>query len=561
MYVDRIRHRSASGKITVQYLLRTSHREGKKTIKTTLLNITPWGEEVCEAIALALKHKSDITEIVEQYQAAQKNGPSEVPFTKQGKSIGSVWLLEQLAVKLGIVDALGDSPESRLALWQILARTIDQGSRLSAVRMARTYEIDFLCLGPFSEDDLYKNLDWIAKNQDRIEDALYKKRHGDKPCQLFLYDVTSSYFEGVKNELARFGYNRDKKKGKMQIVVGLLCDEDGEPVSVEVFQGNTNDVKTLHSQIQKVAKRFHVKQVVFVGDRGMIKTAQQEELRAKDYDFITALTRPQIESLLRRGSIQLEFFDETIHEVVLDDGARYVMKRNPVRAAEIASSRRSKLYRLEQFLSGRNAYLKEHPKARTETAYKHAVLRAKRLKIDSWTKIEVDEAGRSVRVVVDDDMLNEVSRLDGCYCLTTSVDREEMDKESVHASYKDLAMVENAFRTCKTGQLELRPIYVRKEGRTRAHVFVVMLSYLLVRKLREDWKGLDMTVEEGLELLSRLATVHVGIGEGKVMHAVPKPNKSTQQLFDLAGIASPEILPGGKTIAASKRKLTERRKS
>ena len=212
-------------------------------------------------------------------------------------------------------------------------------------------ETDFLRLGKFSENDLYKNLDWIAGHQHEIENTLYKRRHGSKPCRLFLYDVTSSYFEGVENELANYGYNRDKKRGKMQIVIGLLCDEEGVPLAVEVFEGNTGDVQTFHSQIRKVADRFHVKQVVFVGDRGMIKSAQQQELTEEGFGFITALTKPQIETLIHRGDIQLELFDEDVSEVALDNGKRYILRRNPVRAEEIAASRTSKLQSLRDFVA------------------------------------------------------------------------------------------------------------------------------------------------------------------------------------------------------------------
>lgn len=561
MYVDRIRSEKQNGKVYVQYLLRTSRREGKKTIKTTVLNITPWGEEVCEAIAVALKHQHDIKDIVAQFESRTSGNADSPPQLEQGKSIGSVWLLVQLAQRLGITEALGATKEARLALWQILARTLDQGSRLSAARLGRQHEIGFLNLGYFDEDILYDNLDWIAQNQNRIENALYKKRHGDEPCTLFLYDVTSSYFEGVKNELANYGYNRDKKRGKMQIVVGLLCDRQGCPVSVEVFEGNTNDTKTFHHQIHKTANRFNAENVVFVGDRGMIKSAQQKDLREEDFDFITALTKPQIETLISRGSIQLGLFDEKINEVILEDGRRYIMKRNPIRVKEIAESRASKWRSLQEFVSKRNKYLEEHPKAKPSTALFRCEKHAAKLKIEDWTVLSIDEGSRKITLLRDEGSLKEASRLDGCYCLTTSLSRESLSKEEVHARYKDLAMVEQAFRTCKTGQLELRPIYVRKEGRTRAHVFVVMLSYLLVREMRTAWRDIDMTVKEGLELLSTLCTTKMRLEGGKELHQIPRMRKELRECYGLLDVPEPEFLPGGKTVAASKRKLPSRRKS
>jgi len=562
MYVDKA-IATKNGKKYTRYLLRTSKRQGKKTIKTTILNITQFGAETCEAIRFALANKAKLHELGIANDLSIINEALQMT---QEKPIGDVWLLHQIATKIGITAALGDSAEARLALWQIIARTLDQGSRLSATRLARNREIDFLQLGNLTEKDFYKNLDWIADNQERVEKSLYKRRYGNKPCKLFLYDVTSSYLEGEANELAAFGYNRDGKRSKMQIVVGLLCAEDGTPVAVEVFEGNTNDTKTFHSQIRKVADRFNAAQVVFVGDRGMIKSAQQKELTEENFGFITALTKAQIETLIKKDVVQLELFDEEINEVVTEDGKRYILKRNPVRANEIAASRKSKLQSLSDYIAKKNEYLSSHRNASPEKALQHVQHRAITLKIDAWGKCEVDE--RKITLKTDDKKLRELSLLDGCYCLTTNVSADEMDKESVHARYKDLAMVEEAFRTCKTGHLELRPIYVRKEGRTRAHVFVVMLSYLLVRELRAAWCEVDATVEECLSSLSGLCGVRVMV-RGNEICMIPQPRAELSRLFKLSGVVVPKALPkvagvnaggakGGKVD--TDRKLPSRRK-
>src|SRR5215469_12313792 len=197
----------------------------------------------------------------------------------------------------------------------------------------------------------------------------------------------------------------------MQIVIGLLCDDAGMPVSVEVFEGNTSDVKTFHSQIRKVADRFQVEQVVFVGDRGMIKSAQQKELTEEGFGFITALTKPQIEKLIDRGNLQLELFDEDVSEVVLDHGKRYILRRNPVRAAEIAASRTSKLQSLRGFMAKKNDYLQKHPRAKLDVALKHVNERATRLKINKWVECESDSATREIRLRMDEQKLQKVSLL------------------------------------------------------------------------------------------------------------------------------------------------------
>jgi transposase len=557
MYVDRCTAKGANGKTYTRYLLRESKREGKKTLKTTILNITPWGEKTCEAIHFALKHQKRLKEL-EMVADLHKIG-NAITLT-QADPIGDVWLLHQMAMKNGLIAALGDSRQGRLALWQVMARVINQGSRLSAVRLARNRETDFLQLGTFSEEDLYKNLDWIAEHQQRMENALYKRRHENKPCKLFLYDVTSSYFEGIENELANYGYNRDKKRGKMQIVVGLLCDDDGVPIAVEVFEGNTSDTRTFHSQIRKVADRFKAEQVVFVGDRGMIKSVQQQELTEEGFGFITALTKPQIKTLVDRGTLQLELFDENISEIVLDDGKRYVMRRNPIRAQEIATSRTSKLQSLQNFVSQKNEYLQKHPRAKLATALKRVQARAERLSISMWAECVSDPAERNIIVNVRESKLQEISLLDGCYCLTTSLSVAEMDKEQVHSRYKDLALVEEAFRCCKTGHLEIRPIYVRKAARTRAHVFVVMLSYLFIRELRESWREIDATVEENILALSSLCGVRVRVKGEREMYIIPRPRRDLERLFASLDILPPEILPTGQTNADTERKLTSRRK-
>ena len=212
-----------------------------------------------------------------------------------------VWVLYELAQRLGSKRRLGQISPASWPLWQVMARVIDQGSRLSAVRLAQTHaacEVLQITRG-FDENDLYDNLTWLADNQGAIERRLFTTRRGDRKPTLFLYDVTSSYLEGQCNALAAFGYNRDGKAGKKQVVIGLLCDEEGTPVSVDVFAGNTPDMTTLAAQITKVARRFGCDRVTFVGDRGMIKSHQIEDLARAGFHYITALTKPQVERLLK----------------------------------------------------------------------------------------------------------------------------------------------------------------------------------------------------------------------------------------------------------------------
>src|SRR4029453_1747944 len=168
-----------------------------------------------------------------------------------------------------------------------------------------------------------------------VEDQLFAQHTKTKAVRLFFYDVTSSYLEGTQNELAAFGYNRDGKKGKRQIVIGLLCDEGGHPVSIEVFPGSTQYPHPFASQLAKLKTRFGVHEITFVGDRGMIKGQQIEDLAQHGFHYITAITKPQIEKLLRTGTFQLALFDQELAEVLTEEGIRYVLRRNPVRVQEV----------------------------------------------------------------------------------------------------------------------------------------------------------------------------------------------------------------------------------
>jgi hypothetical protein len=279
-----------------------------------------------------------------------------------------------------------------------------------------------------------------------------------------LGNVTSSYLEGDHNELADWGYNRDKKRGKKQIVIGLLCDEEGEPVSVEVFAGNTADPQTFGAQVKKVAERFGCRRVAFVGDRGMIKSAQIEDLESVDFHYITAITKAQIRSLIKKGVFQLELFDRQLCEIQ-DDGVRYVLRRNPLRAKEMAASRASKLTALQRTADAQNRYLSEHPRADDYAAWKKVSEKESCSGLSSI--VTVTAADRRIHVEVDTEHMAYLAELDGCYALKTDVPDTVADMELIHSRYKDLAMVETAFRTCKTNHLEVRPVFVRTAANTR----------------------------------------------------------------------------------------------
>jgi hypothetical protein len=542
MYVDT----SHSGTYT-RYLLRDSFRENGKVRHRTIANLSRCSQEEIAAIKLALQHKGDLTHLVSIKDIK----------TKEGLRIGSVYSLKVIADRIGLTRALGNDRQGRLALWQVEARLMDQRSRLSAVRLAESHAAcDVLGLEAFNEDHLYGNLSWLAERQEVIEKRLFRHRYGSAPPQLFLYDVTSSYLEGVKNILAAFGYNRDGKEGKMQLVLGLLTGPEGAPVAVRAFAGNTPDKKTIPEQIRILAESFGVREVTLVGDRGMLKQAQIDLLNQEQFHYITAITKPQIEKLLREGVFQMELFEAKLAEVSYD-GVRYILRRNPERAREVASSREAKLAAVTRLLNQKNTYLAGHHRARVDVAERDIKKKIEQLQIGDW--VRVNNQGSILELVVDDAALKEAAKLDGCYVIKTDLAAEMATAETIHERYKDLAKVEQAFRTFKNGHLQVQPTFVRTEASTRGHVFTVMLAYLLERELEQCWRDVDTTVAEGVDELGSLRGIELTIGQATCQQ-VPEPTGLTKQLLDAANIKLPQVLPARRVHVATRKKLVSQRR-
>ena len=549
MYVARASWPSSNGKSYQSVYLRESFREGNHVRKRNIANLTHCDPNEIAAIELALQFKGNLAAL----------GSLDKVQLSQGPSLGAVWCLFEIARRLGIDQALGHGFAAQLALWQVLARVLEQGSRLSAVRLAQVHAAcDVLGIQRgFDENDLYTNLTWLSAHQEAIEKRLFAKRRGAQKPELFLYDVTSSYLEGEDNAYGAYGYNRDGKKGKKQIVIGLLCDEQGAPVSTEVFRGNTQDPKTFAAQVKKASELFGCERVTFVGDRGMIKSGQVEDLAQAGFHYITAITKPQIDTLIEARLIQMELFAAEVCEVQRE-GVRYVLRRNPFRAEQLAASRADKQAAVEQLRQDRNRYLDQHPRAKVATAEKALRVKIEQLKIHAWLQMEAE--GRTLKLTVNQPALEETSRLDGCYVIKTDLPESAASKQVLHDRYKDLTQVEQAFRTCKTAHLEMRPIHVRTAEHTRGHVLVVMLAYLIRRELSRAWASLDATVEEGLHQLQTLCVTQVKVEGGGSCLRIPTPNVAAAALLKALKIRLPEALPHTETVVVTRKKLPTRRK-
>ena len=433
------------------------------------------------------------------------------------------------------------------------------------MRLARDHgAAAILDLPSFDEDDLYANLAWLSGQQSNVEQRLFAHRY-QQACagpSLFLYDVTSTYLEGEHNALAAFGYNRDGKRGKKQIVVGLLCDQDGVPLAIEAFPGNTGDTRTMAPQIDKLRERFGAENITLVGDRGMIRGPQIVDLNTADCHYITALSKPQIEVLLAKGTIQMDLFEDELAEVfataessITGKAERYILRRNPVRRREMMAVRMDKKATLERELAGLNDYLAAHPRAKPETARKRVEKRLAKLGLGNWLAAGVE--GRVLTLGVDEESLAEEAKLDGCYLIRTDLEAGVADKHLVHERYKSLSLVEQAFRRSKTVELEMRPVHVRKEGSTRGHLLVVMLAYLLMQELGRRWAHLDMTVAEGLARLNTYCAVEVA----GVVKMLLEPRADVQELLDAAEVTLPTVLRTNKPDVSTKKKLPKSRRT
>jgi transposase len=519
MYIDTVPNRSSPPAI----LLRESYRENGKVRKRTLANLSKLPARIVELIRQALA------------------GPVQVVGEALcGSVFGTLFVLARLAEQCGLQRALGHTRLAKLTLFLVLARVAHQGSRLSAVRWAREHAVQaVLGLGAFDEEDLYEALDWAAEQQERIEQRLYRdyvERTGQTPA-LVLYDVTSSYFEGEHNELGDYGYHRDGKKGKKQIVIGLLTARDGEPLSIEVFKGNTGDPQTVGAQVGKLAARFQVEEVVFVGDRGMIKAKGKAQLEQAHFRSITALTDPRIRKLIKEDVIQPGLFDEQVVEAT-HAGKRLVLRCDPATRRKERHRREEYLQDLAKQVGERNAFVKQSKRARPAAGLRQLNRWAGRHKLSAFVELTLNE--REIALRIDEQAKQEGELLDGCYCIESDVSAGRLSTEEVHDRYKDLQGVERNFRRLKTAFLEIRPIFVRQAQRTRGHVFIAMLALKVLRSMEQRLRSEFGTTEtnpdaenadSALAALSRLCLQHYTVG-GQDIIGLPRPDARQKRILD-----------------------------
>ena len=404
-----------------------------------------------------------------------------------------------MARKLGLDRLLPRRPSrlAKLALAMIVARVVEPAAKLATARQlsAATAAHSLgavLELGQVDEDELYLALDLLRAAQPNIETAL-ARRHLKGGC-LVLYDLTSSYLEGRCCPLAHYGYSRDGKPGKLQIVYGLLCAADGCPVAVEVFDGNVGDPSTLAAQVAKLKQRFKLDRVVLVGDRGMITQARiQEDLKPAGLDWLTALRAPALQALAENGPLQPSLFDDRdMGEIQSPDypGERLIVCRNRALAAERARKREELLTATEKDLAAIAAAVtrsRQPLRGKDKIALKAGAVLGRR-KMAKHFELTITDT--SLAVTRNTAAITREAVLDGFYVLRTNVRTEVLDTSATVLAYKALAGVERAFRSLKTVDLEIRPIHHRLADRVRAHVFLCMLAYYVIWHIRQAWAEL-----------------------------------------------------------------------
>ena len=480
MFIDVV----PNGRSAPAVLLRESWREGKRVRKRTIANLGALPPAVIDGLRVLLAGGTAVAR------------PEEIFEIQRALPHGHVAAVVGMLRKLDLPRLLSRTPsrERDLAVALIASRLIAPGSKLATLR-ALTVETAssslgrVLDLGAIEEREIYAALDWLGAQQDHLERALARRHLKDGT--LLLYDVSSSYLEGRCCELARHGYSRDHRPDRPQIVYGLLCDRDGRPVAIEVFEGDTGDPSTLPAQVEKLKRRFGLKHVVLVGDRGMITQARlREDLRPAGLDWITSLRAPQIQALTEGGALQLSLFDERdLAEITTPDypGERLIVCRNPDLARERARKREDLFVATERDLSRIAAQVRR----------RHAPLRGQaEIGLAVGAVVDAHKMAKHFDLAITEhsftysrksESIAREARLDGLYVIRTSVPTAAMSAGDTVRAYKDLARVEQAFRAMKAIDLQIRPVHHWLEPRVRAHVFLCMLGYYVEWHLREAW--------------------------------------------------------------------------
>ncbi len=547
MYVARVPNRNSPP----AFLLREAWREGGKVKNRTLANISHWPPAQIEALRQVLKGNINLNSHLQGAFQIVRSLPH-----------GHVTAVLAIMRQLKLDQLLKDEPQRARVLALIAQRVLQPASKLATARALHSETAhstlgEELGVGTIDEDDLYEALDWLLPQQPAIEAALARRHLGEGT--LVLYDVSSTYFEGHCCALARYGHSRDERRGNPQIVFGVLADAEGCPLAVEVFAGNTADPKTVATQIAKLRERFALKEVVLVGDRGMLTQARiEQELRpVAGLEWITALRSGQIQKLVTDGALQLSLFDQTdLAEITHPDypGERLVVCRNPLLADERARKREDMLAAAEKKFEAIAAATcrPQRPLREPERINYRIGAALGPTRMGKYFRWQITATGLSYER--DTERIARDAALDGVYVLRTSLKSERLDAAETVRSYKRLAQVERAFRVLKSLDLEIRPIHHRRAHRVRAHVLVCLLAYYVEWHMRRALAPLLFTDEQPPQPSSPVAPAQRSASAQVKARTKRTPGGLAVQSFhallqDLATIVKNRVQPMLKSVA------------
>lgn len=463
-------------------LLRRTYRDGDRVRNETVASLTALPAQTIDLIERSLKGESFV-------------GTNEAFECVRSLPHGHMHAVLGTLRRLGLEQLLDGrrSPERDMVTAMVVERIVGPRSKLATARAfaeetATSTLGELLGVSSVTENDLYAAMDWLHARKAKVEEKL-AKRHLTG-ATLLLYDVTMTYFEGTKCKLGKFTSRRGAKSGKLHMLIGLLCEPEGRPIAVEIFEGSKGDPTTVATQVEKITKRFHIERVVLVGDRGMITNARIKEDLApvEGLSWITALRADTIKKLVEKGEVQRSLFDKAnLAEITSDDfpDERLIVCMNPLLAASRAHTREDMLRATEKVLKEIAAATQ---RAKSPLRGKDKIgLRAgrhiNRYKMAKHFKLDITDDQFAFQR--NPDSIAKEAALDGIYIIRTNVPREAMDATTTVRTYKSLSKVERAFRCMKTVDLKIRPIFHWLEDRVRAHVFLCMLAYYVEWHMRE----------------------------------------------------------------------------
>ena len=500
---------------------------------------------------------------------------------KKTIDFGFIHLLVTLMDRLRITETLDKTfrQNANIIKLMIIGKIVTKGSKLRIFNWIKRNnylpELLNIDIKNLKLDDLYSQLSELSIMQTKVEkkwNIYHRKRHDD----IYLYDITSSYFEGTQNALSAFGYNRDGKKGKKQITIGLITDSKGFPLKIEVFKGNVLDYKTVNGQLKDLKEEFGAKNIVLVGDRGMRIRLNLEELSAderRNIFYISALSNSEIRALINDKVIQLELFSNDLVEIE-EDGTRYILCNNPILQKEKNQTRDNLKSRFEQEI---HAIKKSWEKRRKQNLdnvekiknghknkklvtdftqkkldnYKYRITKAlKQYKMSKFYTITI--ANDEFKIDYKLDKYQDQKSLDGKYVIESTVSKEEMATKEVREKYKELQNVEHAFRDLKTDKLNIRPIFHVNEAQTRGHVFVSMFSYAIVKELETGiypWlknynkkNNCKLSYNDIVDELNNIKVSELEMGHKIKKILVPELNEIQSEMIKLFNIKIEDIM-------------------